>query len=318
MSDPKDLLIKVLKDKDASRSRSTQKQVGPSELGGCRRKVWYRLNDQPETNENELKLAAIMGTAIHATIEEALELADPTGEKYVVETEVEYNGMKAHIDLWIPETGDVVDWKTVKVKNLSYFPSTQQRWQVQVYGYLLEKSGKGKPRNVNLVAIARDGDERDVRIHTEAYDPAIAEEALNWLSAIKESTEVPEPEKDPNFCKSYCKYYDATGEMGCVGLKKERIKEAEVVIEDPQADTNALLYLQLDEQIKKLSAQKDSLKASLEGFAGTTHSGVNITWTTVAGAKRVDADEVQKLLGFVPYIQGQETARISVKPTGGK
>ena len=134
MSDPKDLLIKVLKDKDAGRSRSTQKQVGPSELGGCRRKVWYRLNDQPETNDNELKLAAIMGTAIHATIEEALELADPTGEKYVVETEVEYNGMKAHIDLWIPETGDVVDWKTVKVKNLSYFPSTQQRWQVQVYG----------------------------------------------------------------------------------------------------------------------------------------------------------------------------------------
>jgi CRISPR/Cas system-associated exonuclease Cas4 (RecB family) len=318
MSDPKELLIKVLKDKDASRSRSTQVQVGPSELGGCRRKVWYRLNDQPETNENELKLAAIMGTAIHATIEEALELADPTGEKYVVETEVEYNGMKAHIDLWIPETGDVVDWKTVKVKNLSYFPSTQQRWQVQVYGYLLEKSGKGKPRNVNLVAIARDGDERDIRIHTEEYNPAIAEEALNWLSAIKESTEVPEPEKDANFCKSYCKYYDATGEMGCVGLKKERIKEAEVVIDDPQADKNALLYLQLDEQIKKLTAQKDSMKAALEGFAGTTHSGVNITWSTVAGAKRVDANEVEKLLGFVPYIQGQETARISVKPTGGK
>ena len=318
MSDPKDLLIKVLKDKDAGRSRSTQRQVGPSELGGCRRKVWYRLNDQPETNENELKLAAIMGTAIHATIEEALALADPTGEKYVVETEVEYNGMKAHIDLWIPETGDVVDWKTVKVKNLSYFPSTQQRWQVQVYGYLLEKSGKGKPRNVNLVAIARDGDERDVRIHSEAYDPAIAEEALNWLSAIKESAEVPEPEKDPNYCKFYCKYYDATGEMGCVGLKKERIKETEVVIEDPDADKNALLYLQLDEQIKKLSAQKDSLKESLTGFAGTTHSGVNITWTTVAGVKRVDASEVEKLLGFVPYIQGQETARISVKPTGGK
>jgi len=318
MSDPKDLLIKILKDKDASRSRSTQKQVGPSELGGCRRKVWYRLNDQPETNENELKLAAIMGTAIHATIEEALELADPTGEKYVVETEVEYNGMKAHIDLWIPETGDVVDWKTVKVKNLSYFPSTQQRWQVQVYGYLLEKSGKGKPRNVNLVAIARDGDERDVRIHTEEYNPAIAEEALNWLAAIKESAEVPEPEKDANYCKFYCKYYDATGEMGCVGLKKERIKETEVVIDDPDADKNALLYLQLDEQIKKLTAQKDSLKESLQGFAGTTNSGVQITWSTIAGAKRVDATEVEKLLGFVPYIQGQETARISVKPTGGK
>ena len=318
MTNPKDLLIDILRNKDAARSRSTQKQVGPSELGGCRRKVWYRLNDQPETNDNELKLAAIMGTAIHAEIEKALAIADPSGEKYVVETEVEYNGMKAHIDLWIPETGDVVDWKTVKVKNLSYFPSQQQRWQVQVYGYLLEKSGKGKPRNVNLVAIARDGDERDVKVHTETYDPKIAEEAMNWLSAIKESAEVPEPEKDENYCKFYCKYYDATGEMGCVGLKKERIKEAEVVIDDPDADKNALLYLQLDEEIKKLSATKESIRTSLEGFAGTTHSGVQIVWTTVAGPKRVDADEVEKLLGFVPYKQGQETARISVKSTGGK
>ena len=318
MTNPKDLLIDILRNKDAARSRSTQKQVGPSELGGCRRKVWYRLNDQPETNENELKLAAIMGTAIHSEIEKALAIADPSGEKYVVETEVEYNGMKAHIDLWVPETGDVVDWKTVKVKNLSYFPSQQQRWQVQVYGYLLEKSGKGKPRNVNLVAIARDGDERDVKVHTETYDPKIAEEAMNWLSAIKESAEVPEPEKDENYCKFYCKYYDATGEMGCVGLKKERIKEAEVVIDDPDADKNALLYLQLDEEIKKLSATKESIRTSLEGFAGTTHSGVQIVWTTVAGPKRVDADEVEKLLGFVPYKQGQETARISVKSTGGK
>jgi hypothetical protein len=259
-----------------------------------------------------------MGTAIHAEIEKALAIADPTGEKYVVETEVEYNGMKAHIDLWVPETGDVIDWKTVKVKNLSYFPSQQQRWQVQVYGYLLDKSGKGNPRTVNLVAIARDGDERDVRVHSEPYDPKIAEEAMNWLSAIKESAEVPEPEKDENYCKFYCKYYDATGEMGCVGLKKERIKEAEVVIDNPDADKNALLYLQLDEEIKKLSATKESIRTSLEGFAGTTHSGVQILWTTVAGPKRVDAEEVEKLLGFVPYKQGQETARISVKPTGGK
>lgn len=314
----KDLLIEILRNKDAARSRSTQKQVGPSELGGCRRKVWYRLNDQPETNDNELKLAAIMGTAIHAEIEKALGIADPTGEKYQVETEVEYGGMKAHIDLWIPETGDVVDWKTVKVKNLSYFPSQQQRWQVQVYGYLLDKSGKGNPRTVNLVAIARDGDERDVKVHSEPYDPKIAEEAMNWLAAIKEAPSAPEPEKDENYCKFYCKYYDATGEMGCVGLKKERIKEAEVVIDNPDADKNALLYLQLDEQVKSLTTARDSIKTSLEGFAGTTHSGIQITWTSVAGRKQVDADEVEKLLGFIPYKQGQETTRISVKPTGGK
>ena len=318
MTDPKELLLQVLRDKDAGRARSKQTQVGPSELGGCRRKVWYRLNDQPETNDNELKLSAIMGTAIHAEIEKAITIADPKGEKYWVETSVEYNGMKAHIDLYIPETGDVIDWKTVKVKNLSYFPSLQQRWQVQVYGYLLDKSGKGSPRTVNLVAIARDGDERDVRVHSEPYDPKLAEDALNWLSAIKESADAPGPERDQNYCKFYCKYYDESGEMGCTGLKKERIKEDEVFIDDPEVDTSALKYLQLDAKIKELTNERESLKAALEGFTGNTNSGVSILWSTVSGRETVDTEEVEKLLGFVPKKQGQESTRLSVKHTGGK
>ena len=318
MSDPKQLLIDVLRAKDAGRARSKQTQVGPSELGGCRRKVWYRLNDQPETNDNELKLSAIMGTAIHAEIEKAIATADPKGEKYWVETSVEYNGMKAHIDLYIPETGDVIDWKTVKVKNLSYFPSLQQRWQVQVYGYLLDKSGKGTPRTVNLVAIARDGDERDVKVHSEPYDPKLAEDALNWLSAIKESADAPEPERDQSYCKFYCKYFDETGEMGCTGLKKERIKEGEVFIDNPEVDTSALKYLQLDAKIKELTEERESLKTALEGFAGQTNSGVSISWSTITGRSSVDAEEVEKLLGFVPKKQGQESLRLSVKHNGGK
>jgi CRISPR/Cas system-associated exonuclease Cas4 (RecB family) len=318
VTDPKELLLQVLRDKDAGRARSKQAQVGPSELGGCRRKVWYRLNDQPETNDNELKLSAIMGTAIHAEIEKAIAIADPKGEKYWVETSVEYNGMKAHIDLYIPETGDVVDWKTVKVKNLSYFPSLQQRWQVQVYGYLLDKSGKGKPKTVNLVAIARDGDERDVRVHSEPYDPKLAEDALNWLSAIKESADAPGPERDQNYCKFYCKYFDESGEMGCTGLKKERIKDDEVFIDNPEVDTSALKYLQLDAKIKELTNERESLKAALEGFTGNTNSGVSILWSTVSGRESVDTEEVEKLLGFVPKKQGQESIRLSVKHTGGK
>jgi hypothetical protein len=315
----KDFLVDILHAKENSRPRSTQVQIGPSELGGCRRKVWYRLNDQPHTNDNELKLAAIMGTAIHASIENALATADPAGKKYVVEQEVEYGDMKAHIDLWIPETGDVVDWKTVKKSNLSYFPSTQQRWQVQVYGYLLEKSGKGKPVNVNLVAIARDGDERDIKVHSEAYDPKVAEEALNWLAAIKEATEAPEPEKDENYCKFYCKFYDASGELGCVGLKKGNGKGLEEnLIDNPEADTAALLYLQLDNQIKELESKKDSIKEQLEGVSGVTTSGISISWTQVAGRKTVDTKALEDNGVAIPYKEGKESVRLNIKQTGGK
>jgi 3D (Asp-Asp-Asp) domain-containing protein len=315
---PKDLLLTVLHEKDANKSRSKQTQVGPSEIGGCRRKVWYRLNDQPETNFALKKLAAIMGTAIHSEIEKAIEAVDPNGEKYWVETEVEYDGIKAHIDLFIPETGSVVDWKTVKVKNLSYFPSVQQRWQVQVYGYLLEKSGKAKVKDVNLVAIARDGDEGDVRIHSEPYDEAVALVALQWLSNVKAMTEPPSPEKDANFCKSYCQYYDESGVMGCTGLKKEHIVLSDVVIEDEEVDKNALHFLQLDAQIKELEATKDSLKASFEGTTGVTASGIEISWTKVKGRETVDKEKVKELIGHIPVSVGEETARLNIKPSGGK
>jgi CRISPR/Cas system-associated exonuclease Cas4 (RecB family) len=312
--DIKELLIKALHDKENSRGRSTQVQIGPSELGGCRRKVWYRINGQPETNDNELKLAAIMGTAIHAAIEESL----ASNKEVLLEQTVEHDGMKAHVDCFIPGTGDVIDWKTVKVKNLNYFPSVQQRWQVQVYGYLISKSGLGKVQTVNLVAIPRDGDERDIYVHSEPYDEAIALEALNWLSAIRQSDTVPAPEKDESYCKFYCKYYDASGEMGCVGLKKELIKTEERIIEDSDADKNALEYLQLDAKIKELTERKDGLKEALTGLLGVTRSGIQVQWTTVKGQFIVDKKEVEAKLGYLPGKESKESVRLNIKHTGGK
>ena len=317
IEDPKELLLHVLHSQDASRDRSTQTEVGPSEIGGCRRKVWYRLNEQPHTNENQSKLAAIMGTAIHATIEEAITKLDPEAKDYLVETEVSYDGMKAHVDLFVPSTGAVIDWKTSKIKNLGYFPSNQQRWQVQLYGYLLSKNGY-QVNTVNLVAIARDGEEKDVKVHSEPYDETMAHAALLWLENVKNSKELPPAEKDASFCKSYCQYYDASGELGCTGLIKERIVLSEVVIEDAEIDKHALHYLQLDTRIKELEKEKDSLKASLEGTIGVTASGVEISWTTVKGRETVDAKEVEKLLGFVPKIVGNESVRINIKQSGGK
>lgn len=310
--DIKEKLIKALHDKENNRPRSNQVQIGPSELGGCRRKVWYRLNDQPETNDAELKLAAIMGTAIHSAIESAF-----AGDNSIVlEQTVEYNGMKAHVDAFVPETGDVIDWKTVKAKNLSYFPSQQQRWQVQVYGYLIDKAGKGKPRTVNLVAIPRDGDERDIKVHSEPYDESIALEALSWLEAIKESAEAPAPERDESYCKFYCKYYDASGEMGCVGLKKGSTKTELPFIDSSDADTNALEYLQLDNQIKELTERKEALRDGLSGLLGVTRSGIEVKWTPTQ-VNTVDKEAVEKALGYVPMKQGKESARLSVKLTGG-
>jgi len=311
--DIKELLVKALHEKENKRGRSTQVQIGPSELGGCRRKVWYRLNGQPETNDNEIKLAAIMGTAIHAAIENAL----AGNQEVLLEKTVEFDGMKAHVDCFIPGTGDVVDWKTTKVKNLSYFPSEQQRWQVQVYGYLISKSGLGKVQNVNLVAIPRDGDERDILVHSEPYDEAIALEALNWLAAIRTMTDAPAPERHESYCQSYCKFYDASGEMGCVGIKKGLTKSELPQLDDFEAAMDALHYTQVDTEIKTLEEKKQALRDKLLGKTGVTTTGYEIKWSTVQ-SNTIDKEAVEKALGFVPMKQGKESSRLSIKKTGDK
>ena len=305
-------LISALRDKDAGRARSKQTQVGPSELGSCARKVWYRLQGQEPTNENELKLAAIMGTAIHTEIEAALRKKDPEGKTFILESEVAYGDMKAHVDCYLPEEQMIVDWKTVKSKTLGYFPSRQQRWQVQVYGYLMIHGAKKPVKKVALVAISRDGDERDVIMHEEPYDESIALEALSWLEAIKDSHEPPAPEKDAiSYCQSYCRFYDATGEKGCVGLKKA---DAPMVqIKESFVDEIAHKYLQVDNEIKILTKEKDALRSELEGHVGTTESGIQIAWTPIAGRRTVDSDEVEKLLGFIPYKVGKDTSRLDIK-----
>ena len=218
MSDIGIKLLEVLTAKDKTRARSTQVRIGPSEVGGCRRRTYYRLHEQPKTNLT-LRLPAIMGTAIHKTIEEAFYREDPFGEKYVLEMEVEFNGLMGHVDLYMPDKKELVDWKTTKLKSIKTFPSHEQKMQVNLYGYLLRNNGY-ELETVTLVAIPRDGDERNIVVFSEPYNEEIALEGLEWLKELDTYTELPAPEKYAAFCALYCDFYDATGDIGCRAIKK--------------------------------------------------------------------------------------------------
>jgi hypothetical protein len=105
--------------------------------------------------------------------------------------------------------------------------------------------------------------------------------------------------------------------MGCVGLKKEVTKTELPVIDNPDADSSAMEYVQLDNQIKELTERKEALREGLAGLLGVTQSGFEIKWTTVQ-TNTVDKEAVEKALGFVPTKQGKESARLSIKHNGGK
>jgi hypothetical protein len=206
---------------DGQRDRSLQKEIGPSQLGGCRRQVYYQLIEQPEVNTTE-KLPAMLGTFIHEGIAKAIKREDPFGDNLLIEQELNEFGIPAHTDLYIRDKRLVVDWKTTTKASLRYFPSDQQVWQAQVYAHMLKASGED-PLTVALVTIPRDGKLADIAVHHEPYDPVKAEAALTWLKEVKESAakkELPDAEKPKHFCRMYCPYFDESGEVGCASLKR--------------------------------------------------------------------------------------------------
>lgn len=223
MTRPRDLLIKSLTSYDRSRDRSKQEEIGPSAVGGCKRQAYFIIKKHPVTNPDTEDLAAIMGTFIHAGIAEVMKREDPFGDNFLIEQEfVVPDVLMGHCDLFIKDEGLVIDWKTTLKKSLRYFPSEQQRWQVQLYGWLISQNGY-QVNNVSLGVIPRDGKKEEIRDHVEPYDEKIAHQALAWIDEIRvraDNDDMPAAEKWAGYCASYCKYFDATGEVGCPGSTK--------------------------------------------------------------------------------------------------
>jgi hypothetical protein len=294
-------LIKALTIQDNARARSQQKTVGVSGLGGCRRSVWHTLQGHVGTNVTD-NLAAIMGTAIHNTIEQAF-----ANSGALIEHRVEIEGYPpATIDYFDPVAGEVVDWKTIKLSGIPYFISQQKIWQVQCYGYLMMKAGYDV-KTVTLVGIPRDGGSADIIVRSFAFDPTIAEDAFAWLEDIKARTEAPAPERDAtSWCSKYCKFY---GEL-CGGIPKNLSGEA---ITDPEIEKAVQDYVDFGDEIKILEARRDGAKARLEGVTGVTMSGLKVGWSQVKGRETPDTDAIKAALGSVPVKLGMPTMRLTVK-----
>ena len=291
-------LIDALIKADNSRDRSKQKAIGVSSLGDCRRKVWHMAQGHTGNNPT-LRLPAILGTAIHAQIEQVI-----GSEGALIEHRVELEGYPpATIDYF--KDGEVVDWKTITLKNIPYFVSKQKIWQVQTYGYLLHLSGV-EVHTVTLVGIPRDGTENDIVVHSEPFNPAIGQEALEWLGRVEAATEAPEPEREGKFCESYCPFYKDK----CHGIPKDYSGEA--ISDDVKAQA-AKDYVELSAKIKELEALQGAAKAELEGVSGVTFDGITVKWSEVRGRETVDVDQAKALFGSLPMKQGSPSYRLSVK-----
>ena len=212
--DLKEMVTKSLVADDNGRDRSQQVEIGASSVGGCRRQAWHIIKETPKTNFNTEKLAAILGTAIHSHMAEAIKIADPFDDDFLIEEGFRVPELKGHVDLYIKSTGQVVDWKSTTLKGLEKFPTRQQKIQISLYGYMLIENGYDV-KKVALVGIPRDGKMDQIKIWEKDYDPKLAQAGLDWLADVRNRDEAPLPEKTVMYCANYCEFYDPTGQVGC-------------------------------------------------------------------------------------------------------
>lgn len=218
-SPTKRLLIESLVALDDSRERSQQVLIGPSQLMGCARRVFFELVDQEPVNHNIDRLAAVMGTAFHTSAQEAIDLAIAQGKAEGI-TELTVPGIPeiglgdGHVDWWRP--GVATDWKSITLSSMRWFPGTKRWFQLDTYGFLCNRAGY-KVEKLELVAIPRDGKFADIKVFTKNYEESKALEAIDWLKQRQENKRNGElPAAEPSALCNYCPFF---GEGVCDGGK---------------------------------------------------------------------------------------------------
>lgn len=237
----KSQLIDIIRWADRESPRSKQVQIGPSEIGDpCDRRIGYRIAEVPEVNDQFDPWAAIVGTAIHHWLDDAVTAwTTATGIKdWHTETALSINEfVQGHSDLYAVPHRTVIDWKsagpTVMKKVVRDGPSDGYILQTQIYGYGYEKAGMPVDK-VCLVFLPRAGRLQDMYVWAAPYDRSAAEQALKRLFQIARTVVALETSIHPhrweqldavpsNNC-GFCPWYNSmkskeegANERGCPG-----------------------------------------------------------------------------------------------------
>jgi hypothetical protein len=184
-----DMVRDLIVDHDASRPRSQQTAIGPSDLSSpCDRKLIHQILGTPKAVDPAVNLAAWVGTALHAQMEAALK-GNPdwlTEQKVGVKLSKTLT-IAGHLDAYHKPSKTIVDWKSVGPSALAKYRRAtpdNYRTQVSVYGLLAVLSGRMSVENTAIVFIPRNGDMADIHVDCHPWDQDRADNAIRRLEAL--------------------------------------------------------------------------------------------------------------------------------------
>ena len=214
-----DTLKQVVRDHEATRPRSLQTAIGPSEIGTpCPRRLAYKILDTEPANTDSDPWAAIVGTSVHAWLDEAFATENERIGRRRWHTSIKVDlptYVAGTIDLYDEDTASVIDHKVVGATAYKRYaksgPSEQYRIQGHVYACGLRLAGY-RFAHVGIAFESRSGALKDSFFWSEPYDEAIVERALTRLDALRTATSLlgtgalPLIDTADAFC-SWCPYY---------------------------------------------------------------------------------------------------------------
>jgi hypothetical protein len=264
-------VVSALYDADGQRDRSQQTEAGLSEIGGCSRRLAHRLAGDAETNDTE-KMRALMGAILHDAAETAIKRRNPF---VLTELEVEWCGVKGHLDLYDDADKSVSDLKFPSLKSSNYQRDNGvdrgYRWQVHSYAAGMIEAGY-EVDTVRIIFLPVDGKASDAWEWVEPFDPetaAMAGAHVLHTAANLESGDYPAPEKPKSYCALYCPFFGA-----CPG-GEVRAKAAPPLPDE--VVPAAALYIAARDAKKAAEDQMAFARSALEGYSGVG-GGYSVGW----------------------------------------
>lgn len=213
---------------DASRPRSLQKHLGPSEIGSpCDRQLAYKLAGAEEVNQVADPWFPIIGTAVHALMADAVAwyngyLGRAANPRFLAERRVyadaEDDGYSTSgsSDVYDVDFARVVDWKIVGVTTMRKVEAgntplekvgLQYAVQGMTYGKGWEQAGY-PVKSVLIAFLPRSNFLNKMKLVELPYDRSLADEAQARVARLDSLRQFLSPEQFPaGGCTVWCPFY---------------------------------------------------------------------------------------------------------------
>lgn len=281
---------------DRQRPRSQQREIGMSELGGCRKRAGFRLAGTEPTDAGG-SVQAVLGTAIHDAIASVLSTTADPGD--LVEHKVEFAGIVGRIDRYETAASRLIDVKSTSSRWLDHIkihgPGKGHRYQTAGYAAALIKQGHPVSK-IRIDYIARDtGEEWQ---HERDFSVTEVGEALAWLAEVRDAPLDMLPRDyapDSPFCQ-HCPFLTVCWDGGVIGRDVRSV----LYVNDPDAARWAEQLWQARQDKKAAEEREQEARGALDAIRPNDQGTeiVDVGWRlplrwTVTRSNRLDTAAVK-------------------------